>query len=90
MKKLFLILFFIFALTKINLGQENNEDKVKLVIKLRNTPEDDISNRIILLDKILNVVHPRSDLASLFVKGGSKALSNLSASPSERAEEKSK
>jgi hypothetical protein len=60
----------------------------KLVIKLRNTPEDNVSERIITLDKILNVVHPRSDLAALFVKGGSKALSDLSASPSERASEK--
>lgn len=62
----------------------------KLVIKLRNTSEDNINERIVLLDKILNVVHPRSDLASLFVQGGSKALSDLSASPSERAEEKNK
>lgn len=60
----------------------------KILIQLRNTPEDDIDRRIILLDKILNVVHPRSDLAALFVKGGSKALSDLSASPSERASEK--
>jgi len=62
----------------------------KLLIKLRNTSEDNINERIMLLDKILNVVHPRSDLASLFVRGGSRALSDLSASPSERIKEKNK
>ena len=34
---------------------------------------------------MLNVVHQRSDLASWFVKGGSNALADLSASPSEKA-----
>jgi hypothetical protein len=31
-----------------------------------------------IIDRILNIVHPRSDLASWFVEGGSKTLSRLS------------
>lgn len=48
----------------------------KLVIELRNekTPEQ----RLVTVDKMLNVVHMRSDLASWFVQGGSSALSSLS------------
>lgn len=38
------------------------------------TPEE----KIVVIDKMLNVVHQRSDLASWFVKGGSQALSQLS------------
>jgi len=38
------------------------------------TPE----NKVVLIDKILNVVHQRSDMASWFVQGGSAALSDLS------------
>jgi hypothetical protein len=43
------------------------------------TPEE----KVPILDQILNVVHQRSDLAALFVEGGSAALSQLSGSPSE-------
>lgn len=43
------------------------------------TPEE----KIPIMDQILNVVHQRSDLAALFVEGGSRALSQLSGSPSE-------
>lgn len=64
------------------------EPLAKLVEKLRSIPEDQIGERIITLDKMLNVVHQRSDLASWFVKGGSEALSDLSASPSEKAGQK--
>ena len=64
------------------------EPLVNLVTILRNLPEDNIGERIITLDKMLNVAHQRSDLASWFVKGGSEALSDLSASPSERADQK--
>ena len=51
MKKLFLILFFIFALTKINLGQENNREKVKMGVKF-------ISPRTV---RIVNVLMDRDD-----------------------------
>jgi len=40
--------------------------------------EDNPNERLILIDKILNVVHQRSDIASWFVQGGSAALSDLS------------
>lgn len=65
------------------------EPLMKLVERLRNLPEDQIGQRITTIDKILNVVHQRSDLAGWFVEGGSEALSNLSASPSEREKENS-
>ncbi len=42
-------------------------------------PKDEITT----IDKMLNVVHQRSDIASWFVEGGSRALSQLSGSPSE-------
>lgn len=41
------------------------------------TPEE----KIVAVDKILNVVHQRSDLASWFVEGGSNSLSELSETP---------
>lgn len=34
--------------------------------------------KVVLIDKILNVVHQRSDIAAWFVQGGSSALSDLS------------
>lgn len=51
-----------------------------LLIRVRKarTPEE----KLPILDQILNVVHQRSDLAALFVEGGSRALSQLSGSPS--------
>jgi hypothetical protein len=39
---------------------------------------DDTSQKLYTIDKMLNVVHQRSDLASWFVEGGSNALSKLS------------
>ena len=33
---------------------------------------------LVIIDKMLNVVHMRSDIASWFVEGGSDALSSLS------------
>ena len=56
-----------------------------LLIQLRNTHK---AEQKIPIDLMLNVVHQRSDLASWFVKGGSHALSDLSASPAEREAEK--
>jgi len=43
-------------------------------LKHLETPED----RLMKIDQILEIIHMRSDIASWFVKGGSKALSNLS------------
>lgn len=48
----------------------------KLLAQLRK--EFDPSKKLPILDKILNVVHQRSDIASWFVEGGSSALSQLS------------
>jgi hypothetical protein len=48
-------------------------------VRRARTPEE----KLPILDQILNVVHQRSDLAALFVEGGSHALSQLSGSPSE-------
>lgn len=44
------------------------------------------SSKVVVIDRMLNVVHQRSDMASWFVQGGSNALADLSASPSERAD----
>ncbi len=48
----------------------------QLLARLRK--EFDPSKKLPILDKILNVVHQRSDIASWFVEGGSSALSQLS------------
>ena len=47
------------------------------------TPEE----KVPIIDQILNVVHWTSDLASYFVEGGSRSLSQLSGSPSEALNE---
>jgi len=46
----------------------------------------DSAAKVVIIDRMLNVVHQRSDMASWYVEGGSNALADLSASPSERAE----
>lgn len=43
----------------------------------------DYSEKLYTIDKMLNVVHQRSDLASWFVEGGSKSLSKLSGTEDE-------
>lgn len=48
----------------------------KLLVQLRK--ELDPSKKLPILDKMLNVVHQRSDIAAWFVEGGSSALSQLS------------
>lgn len=58
----------------------------KLAGKLLDTY--DSAAKVPVIDAMLNVVHQRSDLASWYVQGGSNALSDLSASPSEREKEK--
>jgi len=40
--------------------------------------EDNPIQKVVLIDSILNITHQRSDLASWFVQGGSRALSDLS------------
>ena len=49
-------------------------------VRRATTPEQ----KVPIIDQILNVVHQRSDLAALFVEGGSSALSQLSGSPTEK------
>lgn len=39
---------------------------------------DTYENKLLYIDQVLNVVHQRSDLASMFVQGGRGALNNLS------------
>lgn len=48
----------------------------KFLVQLRK--EFDPSKKLPILDKMLNVVHQRSDIAAWFVEGGSAALSDLS------------
>lgn len=42
---------------------------------------DSAEEKMLLLDRVFNVVHPRGDIASLFVVGGSKALTELAELP---------
>jgi len=49
---------------------------VKLAFQL--SREDDPAQKVVIIDKMLNVVHQRSDLASWFIEGGSAALSAIS------------
>jgi hypothetical protein len=57
------------------------EPLMTLMAQLRKEtkPED----KLVTIDKMLNVVHQRSDIAKWFVEGGSRALAQLSGSPSE-------
>ena len=43
------------------------------------TPEE----KLLIIDRMLNVVHQRSDIADWFVEGGSHALAQLSSSPTQ-------
>jgi len=43
------------------------------------TPEE----KLLIIDRMLNVVHQRSDIADWFVEGGSHALGQLSGSPTQ-------
>jgi hypothetical protein len=49
---------------------------VSLSYQLSST--QDSKQKITIIDKMLNIVHQRSDMASWFVQGGSRALSDLS------------
>jgi len=51
------------------------EPLVDLAIKLTDTTES--KETIMLIDRVLNVVHQRSDLASMFIQGGRMALDEL-------------
>ncbi len=52
------------------------EPLVKLAFELAR--EKSAENKVVIIDKMLNVVHQRSDLASWFIEGGSSSLSNIS------------
>ena len=49
---------------------------LKLADKL--IPEQDPNKILVLINRILDVTHPRSDLAELFIDGGSETLSRIS------------
>lgn len=42
------------------------------------TPDMDANDILLLINRCLNVVHPRNDLASAFVEGGSESCSEIS------------
>lgn len=48
----------------------------KLLFQLKK--ENDYNKKLIIMDKMLNVVHQRSDIAGMFVEGGSASLDKLS------------
>lgn len=39
--------------------------------------ETSSENKLLLLDRVLNVIHQRSDLSSYFIKGGKQVLDSL-------------
>ena len=47
-----------------------------LVIRLYDT--DEPKDKLVLIDKVLNVVHQRSDIAAWFIEGGQSSLNQLS------------
>ncbi|MFW5847676.1 MAG: hypothetical protein ACOCVF_02040 [bacterium] len=49
---------------------------LKLLDQLRKT--NNVEEKLVTIDKILNVVHQRSDIAAWFIEGGSNALSQIS------------
>ena len=67
-----------------NWGQWRISDyAMEPLIKLANEllMEHTAEEQLILIDRVFNVVHPRGDIASLFVKGGSRVLSELAENP---------
>ena len=50
-----------------------------LLFELLNTTS--YEKKLVLIDRMLNVIHMRSDLCELYVVGGSKTLSELSGTP---------
>lgn len=48
----------------------------KIMLELR--PNSSVEEKFLLIDRILNVTHPRGELASLFIEGGKTALSEIS------------
>lgn len=44
----------------------------------------DSNKKLVAVDKLLNLIHARTDLAASFVEGGRNTLSQLSASPSDQ------
>ena len=62
-----------------NLADELRSIRNELKLLRAKGPEE----KLLLIDRMLNVVHQRSDIAEWFVEGGSRALAQLSSSPSE-------
>lgn len=58
-----------------NLSDYAMEPLLKLAIQI--IQAKDPNEKIVLCDQVLNVVHQRGDIAKLFVKGGSLALTEL-------------
>jgi len=57
------------------------EPLLKLLGELLRATDD--REVVTLIDRMLNIVHQRSDIANWFVEGGSRALAQLSGSPTE-------
>ena len=53
------------------------EPLFKLLYQLRSEEEKTPEERLLIIDQMLNIAHQRSDLASWFVVGGSRALNKL-------------
>jgi hypothetical protein len=53
------------------------EPLLKLLHQLRSEEEKTPEERLLIIDQMLNIAHQRSDLASWFVVGGSRALNKL-------------
>lgn len=49
---------------------------LKLLEQLKH--EQDYEKKLVILDKMLNVVHQRSDIAEMFIQGGTSSLNQLS------------
>jgi hypothetical protein len=58
----------------------------KLLIQLAN--ENNSEKKLIVIDKILNVVHQTTDLAAWFIEGGSRSLSLISGYDDEEGDSK--
>lgn len=78
---------FIYLSTKaLRSGNENADKKYlsdfapemlfRILLELR--PNSTVEEKFMLIDRILNVTHPRGDLASLFITGGRSALDEIS------------
>ena len=58
------------------LSDYGTEPMLKLAYELND--EDNPNSMVILIDRMLNIAHQRSDLASWFIEGGSSSLTSIS------------